>query len=274
VRQDGQDYIVQPVMKALEALDYVASQGRDVTLTEAVKQLRLPKTTVFRYLQTLSAASFLDYDLRRDRYRVGPRFRRLAEVDRSLQRLRDVVQPEMHVLSERFGETVNLAVLADKAIVYIDIVDRGRAPRTEARVGQRHPVHSTSLGKAIAAHLANEELEAFCMPLLPARTINTLTEGRFLRRQVEHIRHQGYATDMGENEDGHMCIGVPILDDQARPVAALSLSAPEARLAPAKRSEAVAALKTSAERITDKIYGVSGLAWAPRPGSPKTQTIP
>ena len=133
--KDGQDYIVQPVIKALEVLDYVAKQGRDVTLTETVKELRLPKTTVFRYLQTLSAASFLEYDLRRDRYRAGPRFRHLAEIDRSLQRLRDAVQPEMHDLSERFGESINLAILAQKAIVYIDIIDQGRAPRTEARVG-------------------------------------------------------------------------------------------------------------------------------------------
>lgn len=255
MRKDGQDYIVQPVMKALEVLDYVAKQGRDVTLTETVKELKLPKTTVFRYLQTLSAASFLEYDLRRDRYRAGPRFRHLAEIDRSLQGLRDAVQPEMHDLSERFGETINLAILAQKAIVYIDIVDRGRTPRTEARVGQRHPVHSTSLGKAIAAHLPDEELEALCMPLLPARTIHTLTDGRFLRRQVDYIRQQGYALDMGENEDGHMCIGVPILDDRGRPVAAISLSAPEARLAPTRRLEAAAALRTSVDRVVEKIYG-------------------
>ncbi|MBZ6074891.1 IclR family transcriptional regulator [Microvirga puerhi] len=257
MRKDGQGYIVQPVMKALEVLDYVVKQGRDVTLTETVKELKLPKTTVFRYLQTLSAASFLDYDLRRDRYRAGPRFRRAAEIDRSLQKLREVVQPEMHDLSERFGETVNLAILAEKAIVYIDIVDRGRTPRTEARVGQRHPIHSTSLGKAIAAHLPDEELEALCMPLLPARTIHTLTDGRYLRRQVENIRHQGYAMDMSENEDGHMCIGVPILDDCGRPVAAMSLSAPEARLVPDRRLEAAEALKTSVDRVVAKIYGAT-----------------
>jgi IclR family KDG regulon transcriptional repressor len=255
MRKNGQDYIVQPVTKALEVLDYVVRQGRDVTLTETVKELKLPKTTVFRYLQTLSATSFLEYDLRRDRYRAGPRFRRLAEIDRSLQHLRDAVQPEMHDLSERFGETVNLAILAQKAIVYIDIVDQGRAPRTEARVGQRHPVHSTSLGKAIAAHLPDDELEALCMPLLPARTIHTLTDGRFLRRQVGDIRQRGYALDMGENEDGHVCIGVPILDDRGRPVAAISLSAPDSRLAPARRLEAAAALRESVGRVVEKIYG-------------------
>jgi DNA-binding IclR family transcriptional regulator len=255
MRKDGQDYIVQPVIKALEVLDYVAKQGRDVSLTETVKELRLPKTTVFRYLQTLSAASFLEYDLRRDRYRAGPRFRHLAEIDRSLQRLRDAVQPEMHDLSAQFGETINLAILAQKAIVYIDIVYQGRTPRSEARVGQRHPIHSTSLGKAIAAHLPNDDFEALCMPLLPARTIHTLTDGRFLRRQFDHIRQQGYALDMGENEDGHMCIGVPILDDYGRPVAAISLSAPESRLAPIRRLEAAVALKHSVDRIVEKIYG-------------------
>ncbi len=35
----GDDYIVQPVMKALQVLDYVARQGHDVTLTETVQEL-------------------------------------------------------------------------------------------------------------------------------------------------------------------------------------------------------------------------------------------
>ena len=57
------DYMVQPVVKALQVLEYVARQGHMVSLTEIAQALNLPKTTVFRYLQTLSATSFLDHDI-------------------------------------------------------------------------------------------------------------------------------------------------------------------------------------------------------------------
>ena len=149
----GDDYIVQPVMKALQVLEHVARQSHEVTLTEIVSELKLPKTTVFRYLQTLSAASFLHHDQKRDRYGVGLRFRALAKADKNLQRLRVLAQPEMLGLMKTFNETVNLGILSDRHIVYVDMVEPQRTARIHARVGDRHPVHSTSLGKAIAAFL-------------------------------------------------------------------------------------------------------------------------
>ncbi|EKF18513.1 IclR family transcriptional regulator [Nitratireductor pacificus] len=257
----GEDYVVQPVMRALQVLEYVTRQGRDVTLTETVHAVQLPKTTVFRYLQSLSAASFLEYDLRRDRYRTGPRFRDLAEVDRDRQHLRDHALPEMHRLAEAFSETVNLAVRAQGEIVYIDIVGAERPVRMQARVGHRHPIHSTSLGKAMAAFLPDEAMEPILSAALPAMTIRTLTDGRSLRRQASDVRRCGYAVEIGENEDGLMCIGVPILDGTGYPVAAMSLSAPEKRMrGQDMTARAAEALKEAAVRISTCIGSM-----APRP---------
>ena len=245
----GGDYIVLPVMKALQVLDYVARQGHDVTLTETVAELKLPKTTVFRYLQTLSAAQFIEHDLKRDRYGVGKKFRALARVDQELQGLRDIAQPEMRTLMETFHETVNLAVLSDNEVVYIDMLEPGRPLRANARIGHRHPAHSTSLGKAMMAFLPDADALALSSEL-PQRTINTLTDADKLRRQVDDVRRRGYAIEVGENEDGLMCIGVPILDRTGYPVAAMSLSAPERRMKPELTAVAADALKGAAKRIS------------------------
>lgn len=247
--KSGGDYIVLPVMKALQVLDYVARQGHDVTLTETVQELKLPKTTVFRYLQTLSAAQFLEHDLKRDRYGVGSKFRSLARVDQELQGLRDIAQPEMRTLMETFHETVNLAVLSENEVVYIDMLEPGRPLRANARIGHRHPAHSTSLGKAMMAFLPDADALALSSEL-PQRTINTLTDADKLRRQVDDVRRRGYAIEVGENEDGLMCIGVPILDRTGYPVAAMSLSAPERRMKPELTAVAADALKGAAKRIS------------------------
>lgn len=247
--KSGGDYIVLPVMKALQVLDYVARQGHDVTLTETVQELKLPKTTVFRYLQTLSAAQFLEHDLKRDRYGVGSKFRSLARVDQELQGLRDIAQPEMRTLMETFHETVNLAVLSENEVVYIDMLEPGRPLRANARIGHRHPAHSTSLGKAMMAFLPDADALALSSDL-PQRTINTLTDADKLRRQVDDVRRRGYAIEVGENEDGLMCIGVPILDRTGYPVAAMSLSAPERRMKPELTAVAADALKGAAKRIS------------------------
>src|SRR5918993_2554856 len=112
-------YIVQPVLKALRVLEHIAEKGHEVTLTEVATELKLPKTTVFRYLQTLTAASFLHHDAARDRYGLGLRFRALAKADKSLQRLRALAQPEMAQLGRTLNETINLGILAEGQVVYI-----------------------------------------------------------------------------------------------------------------------------------------------------------
>jgi IclR family KDG regulon transcriptional repressor len=251
-----EDYIVQPVMKALHVLEYVAGQAHDVTLTEVVKELKLPKTTVFRYLQTLSATSFLQHDRHRDRYGVGPRLRSLSKLDKSLHRLRHIARPEMTALMQRFGETVNLAVLSDSHIVYIEMVEPDRALRMHARIGDRHPVHSTSLGKAIVAFLPDPSAYLAPGQDLEARTFRTLTDVRALRRQIEEVRRNGHAVEIGENEDGLMCIGAPIFDGLGLPLAAMSLSAPERRMPRQATQEAVEALKAATRRISQQFREV------------------
>ena len=241
MRKRGDDYIVQPVMKALKVLEHVARQKHEVTLTEIVAELKLPKTTVFRYLQTLSAASFIHHDRKRDRYGVGCGFRTLAKADENLQRLRDLAQPEMLDLLKTFNETVNLAILSDRDIVYIDMVEPNRSLRIPARIGDRHPIHSTSLGKAIVAFLPEPQEELFRDDSLRPMTLRTVTTAKAFRRQMEDVRQRGYAMEMGENEDGLMCIGVPFLDGKGYPLAAMTFGSGEDAYNVEVRSHAAAA---------------------------------
>jgi IclR family transcriptional regulator, KDG regulon repressor len=248
--QVGNAYIVQPVLKALKVLEHVAEKGHEVTLTEVASELKLPKTTTFRYLQTLTAASFLRHDAARDRYGVGLRFRALAKVDKSLQRLRSLAQPEMAELGRVFNETINLGILVEGQVVYIDMIEANRALRMQARIGDRHPLHSTSLGKAMLACLPEAESRKLLDGSLKAMTAKTVTNRAVLRRQIEDVRRRGYAIEMGENEDGSMCIGVPIIGEGGVPLAALSLSAPERRMTPDITARAVAALREAAYRVS------------------------
>jgi IclR family acetate operon transcriptional repressor len=68
-------YVVQPILKALRLLETIGWKLHDVALTEIARELGLPKTTAYRYLQTLAAAGFLRHDAERDRYGIGPRVR-------------------------------------------------------------------------------------------------------------------------------------------------------------------------------------------------------
>jgi IclR family acetate operon transcriptional repressor len=233
------------VAKALAVLAFVEDAGQEVGLSDVARALGLPKTSAFRYLYTLAAAGFVGYGTGRDRYRPGPRLHRGREGETDVQRLRE--------LRKRFNETINLGVPDRDRVVYVEMIESSRALRMQARIGERHPLNSTSLGKAILAFMPEEERAPLLASPLKAMTGRTTTDAAQLRRQLREIARKGYAVEIGENEEGLMCVGVPILERGGRPVAALSLSAPEARLTRPLRLEVIAALRAAAATVSRRL---------------------
>jgi IclR family KDG regulon transcriptional repressor len=249
----GDPYLVSPVAKALAVLAFVEESGTEVGLSDVARALGLPKTSAFRYLYTLAAAGFVAYGTGRDRYRAGPRLHRGRESEINIPRLRELALPVMSGLRKRFNETVNLGVPDRDRIVYVEMIESSRALRMQARIGERHPLNSTSLGKAILAFMPEEERTPLLSHPLQAMTGRTTTDAALLRRQLRDVAKRGYAVEIGENEEGLMCIGVPILERSGRPVAALSVSAPEARMTRPVRLDVIAALRAGAATISRRL---------------------
>lgn len=253
MRKRNQTYLVQPVLKALKVLEFVAERGRTVTLSDVTSSVRLPKTTAFRYLRTLANAGFVTHHPADDRYEIGPRLRALSHPDQRIERLRRLVLPVMAALGRTFNETVNLGVQSQGSVIYIEMIESNRSLRMQARIGERHPLHSTALGKAILAHLPDDERALFLSQPLRPMTGRTVTDGVALAQQLRLIVRRGFAVEVGENEEGSMCIGVPILDQTGYPLAAVSISAPERRMPPDLVARAVAMLRRGAASVTERM---------------------
>jgi len=65
---------------------------------------------------------------------------------------------------------------------------------------------------------------------LPARTPNSIVSAQALEAELVRTRGRGYAIDNEENEAGIRCVGAPILDYTAAPIAAISISVPRERM--------------------------------------------
>ena len=243
-------YVVQPVEKALGVLAYVVECGQVVSLKSVSQALGIPKTTAFRYLQTLTRAGFLEHHTDRDRYSVGPRLRAMARTDSSIARARELAHPVLVALTQEYQCTVNLAVKGDGSVVYLDVIDSLQGFRTKARSGDANPLHSTALGKAILAHMPQPEARDYLSRPLMERTGRTLIERAELERQLRQIAQSGYAIETGENEDGAMCVGAPILDDQGYPLVAISIAVPLARMSTSHAMVAGRKISEMAARIS------------------------
>jgi IclR family acetate operon transcriptional repressor len=62
------------------------------------------------------------------------------------------------------------------------------------------------------------------------RTKHTIVSKQALFTELEATRERGYAVDLGENEVGVRCVAAAVRDREGLPVAAVSVSGPDARL--------------------------------------------
>ena len=63
-------------------------------------------------------------------------------------------------VAETCDETVHVAILEGRDVIYIAKVDSTHAVRMVSAAGRRLPAHCTSVGKMLLASLPEEELEA------------------------------------------------------------------------------------------------------------------
>lgn len=246
-------YIIKPVFKALRVLKCLGDAGRELPLVEICRIVNLPKPTVYKYLQTLKEAGFVLYDPECECYWLGPNAWSLGRtVDPSL-RVREVARPVMQHLRDRFEETINLGVLHGDEIVYLEMALSRQALRMQATIGAHDPAYTTSLGRAMISHLPEDRWKKHIPRQLRRRTTRTLVTHDALHAELVATRTRGYAIERGENEDGALCIGAPIFDQDGNVIAAVSVSAPASRINPSAESEVGAAVIHAARDISSRL---------------------
>lgn len=239
-------YAARSVLRVLDVLDLLREQNGGATLAEVSAATGMPKSSAFRYLSALESRGYVERENVSGCYRLGAAF--LSSRPRHLELLARRARPHLESLRDRFGETVNLAVLDGSRVVYLEIVESHRSMRFVARKGDREPIHSTALGKAIASLLSDGDVERILEAEgMPARTDRTITDPDAFLDVVHQIREVGYAIDDRENEADGRCVAVPVAGIGV--TAAVSLSAPASRFSLDEATAAAAVLRGAAGEI-------------------------
>lgn len=222
--------VTQRLFSVIEALSQQRKSG--VPLDEITQITGLPKTTVHRLLYSMVKLGFVDQDLVSSLYMLSGKFFELGTNALPYQRLTVLAKPLMKSLLLTFGESVNLAVSRGGVAIYVLVQESPKAHRVAAQEGDYSYLHCTAVGKAIAAHMSPNELEeALVCHGMPAMTPATITTRSALQEELERVRSTGIAIDNEENIQGIICVGGPIFASDGNGIAALSISAPAARIA-------------------------------------------
>ena len=222
---------VQSLIRALSLLNALARHDQGLGLSEAAKETGLAVSTAHRLLSTLSHENFVRFDPEGGVWMIGVQTFIVGSAFLRARELTSVARPLMRQLMERSGETVNLAVEEGGEAIYVAQIECRKTMRAIARPGGRAAMHCSGVGKALLAAMPEEDVERIiALRGLPAATAKTITTPAALRAELQAIRKRGFAIDEEENAIGLRCVAAPVFDEQGKPIAAISLSGPTARI--------------------------------------------
>lgn len=243
--------LIGAVERALTILDLFSAAAPELGITEIAGGTGLHKSTAAGLVHTLAAKGYLVQNPTNRKYRPGLKLVERAAIVLDGLDLRQAARPVMRELRDAFDETVNLAVLDDGQIIYVECFLGTKGLGMQSKVGQRGLLHSTALGKAIFAHCPAAEVETYIARCgLRRMTDRTVTEPAAFFRQLAEVRRLGYALDDEENEEGGRCVAAPIFDHTGRPAAAISVSMPALRLPYDRVPQVGARVRAAAQTIS------------------------
>ncbi|WP_399498457.1 IclR family transcriptional regulator [Streptomyces sp. P17] len=163
-------------------------------------------------------------------------------------------RPVCERLSEEIGETVDIAVLQEHFAVNLCQVRGPGAVGTHNWVGQLTPLHATSSGKILLAHLPDKERAAVLAAAGTRKlTPRTLTARTKLEKNLDEARERGYAVTLEELELGPHAVAAPIRSRDGEVIAALSASGPAYRFTEERIHALAPALIEGAEEISRRM---------------------
>lgn len=254
---------VQSVDRALQVLSLLAQHG-DLGVTAIATELDVHKSTACRILATLERHNLVEQRGDRGRYRLGVGVLQLAGAATTRLDLVQRGRPVIQWLAEHTGETVNTAVLSDGEALYVDQVTARGAIGPRNWVGQRVPLHASSNGKVLLAHLPRAGLEELLERPRQAFTARTIIDAGELRAEIDGARARGFAVAVDELEPGVTAIAAPVADADGTIFASVSVSGPTFRL-PEKRLAELAKEVVEAGWQISRSLGWHGLPGATRP---------
>ena len=196
------------LVRGLLVLECFSPHKDSYTLAGLSRLVDIPKSSLYRVVKTLSEMNYLRYDDQSKRYYLGTRVLSLGFSVLQSMELREIARPYLEKLSRECNKTVNLAILDKHEMVY---VERVRVPGIRAfniSIGNRIPVWSTAVGKAVLAHLEPAKLKALLKQLreLPEFKVG---ENRLIKA-LDQVRRDGFALNDQEFLRGIRAVAVPI----------------------------------------------------------------
>jgi len=231
--------LIQSVDRAMQIMQLLSDCGTQ-TVTEISQKLEVQHGMVEQYQN-------------RGAYRLGLALVGFTNSVLKDYNILDYTRPVCEKLGRETDETVNVAIIVGKNVINIDQVTGSGAIASVNWIGKHTPIHATSSGKSIIAHMPVEKREKFIQTDLQRFTEHTLVDPEKFRDALKVVRKQGFAITIHEFELGLTGIAAPIFDSVGSVEASISVSAPTFRAEGNIAYDIAAKVKEAADEVSRRI---------------------
>lgn len=232
--------------RSLMVLSIIARHGKPMTVRQLKDLTGLPLSTLYRHLQPLKKWGLVQEQ--DNFYAPGPLSVQLAWGFDHTSYLVSNAQPEMARLAKKCGESVGLMVAINDQVTCLDMVDSEQSLRCSFSKGRSHPLTRGASAKAVLAHLPVTMASSIMQRQLHGQTDDIAR----LQKELDSIRHQGYAISESEVDWGVWGISAPVFYKPGQAAGAITLMAPAIRVED-REAALIAATVETANIISERL---------------------
>lgn len=253
--EERQTSVVQALDRGLSLLALVSDHNQ-CTLTELAAIADMAPSTVHRMLETLRLHGLVAFDDSAQIWTVGVEAFRIGSAFARRSNYIEAGRAQMRRLTERTGETANIAIADQGDVVYVSQIDTHEPIRAFFPPGTRGYMHASGIGKILLAHMPRRvTLRILEEKGVPAFTDKTIVDIDALFAELAVIRERGWSIDDEERHAGMRCLAAPIFNEFGEAIAGISISGPIVRLPDDTLAELGPVVREAADEVTLAIGG-------------------
>ncbi len=214
------------VDRILRILELISKNPNGLTLAEIYKELNLPKSTVFDFLQALYKADAIYYkDEISKRYVIGSKIYAIGQAYTKNSSLITVCKPIVKNLCNKYGNLLIVTKRVASNIVYIHKYESDDSKIATFEIGGSISyIHTNSIGKCYLAF--DKYFQNYTCDNLELVTPYTIVKKSELEADIALAKTLGYTQDLKEDDLRYKSISFPIYNFENRCCGALTYQAP------------------------------------------------
>lgn len=151
---------VKQAANVLALLEYFAQRQRPATLAEIADDLQWPRSSTFNLIGTLVDKGYLYEPKLRSGYYPTLRWLTFSQAVAEGQPLPEALYAMTDFVAGKTGETTAISAPSGASALFVHVVESKLPLRYFAQIGDRLPIHASSVGRALLAQYTPDELQA------------------------------------------------------------------------------------------------------------------